>query len=76
VKWAELVGADQGNAAHPLLDAFMATAWDAARAEIPLDPSATLARLEGSGIDCPPVDAALLDRYVGYFLRTGFLDRP
>lgn len=76
VKWAELVGADPGNAAHPLLDAFMATAWDPERVEIPLDPSSTLARLEGSGIECPPVDAALLDRYVGYFLRSGFLDRP
>ena len=75
-KWAELVGADPGNAAHPLVDAFMETAWDPEGVEIPLDPSATVARLDGSGVECPPVDAPLLDRYVGYFLRNGFLDRP
>ncbi|GAA4533590.1 amino acid adenylation domain-containing protein [Amycolatopsis samaneae] len=32
--------------------------------------------LAGSGLVCPPVDTALLDRYLEYFHRTGYLDRP
>ncbi|MBA0050996.1 amino acid adenylation domain-containing protein [Streptomyces sp. AJS327] len=32
--------------------------------------------LAGSGLDCPPVDAALLDLYLEYFYRTEYLRRP
>jgi thioester reductase-like protein len=32
--------------------------------------------LTGSGLVCPPVDTALLDRYMEYFYRTGYLNRP
>jgi thioester reductase-like protein len=32
--------------------------------------------LTGSGLVCPPVDTALLDRYLEYFYRTGYLNRP
>jgi thioester reductase-like protein len=32
--------------------------------------------LAGSGLVCPPVDTALLDRYMEYFYRTGYLNRP
>jgi len=32
--------------------------------------------LAGSGLVCPPVDAALLDVYMEYFYRTGYLNRP
>ncbi|GAA2717815.1 MULTISPECIES: amino acid adenylation domain-containing protein [Streptomyces] len=32
--------------------------------------------LAGSGLHCPPVDAALLDRYLEYFFTSGYLARP
>ncbi|MFJ9770801.1 amino acid adenylation domain-containing protein [Kitasatospora sp. NPDC101157] len=34
------------------------------------------AALAESGLHCPPVDAALLDRYLEYFFGTGYLPRP
>ncbi|NYI06027.1 non-ribosomal peptide synthetase [Allostreptomyces psammosilenae] len=34
------------------------------------------ADLAGSGLDCPPVDSALLDRYLEYFFTSGYLERP
>ncbi|MBH1937668.1 amino acid adenylation domain-containing protein [Streptomyces sp. AV19] len=34
------------------------------------------AALAGSGLDCPPVDSALLDRYLEYFFASGYLPRP
>ncbi|MCO5985864.1 thioester reductase domain-containing protein [Actinoallomurus spadix] len=32
--------------------------------------------LAGSGLHCPPVDQALLDRYLAYFFSTGYFPRP
>jgi amino acid adenylation domain-containing protein/thioester reductase-like protein len=32
--------------------------------------------LAGSGLHCPPVDEALLDRYLAYFFSTGYIPRP
>lgn len=32
--------------------------------------------LAGSGLDCPPVDTALIDRYLEYFFTSGFIRRP
>ena len=32
--------------------------------------------LAGSGLHCPPVDTALLDRYLEYFHTTGYIQRP
>ncbi|MFC5149454.1 amino acid adenylation domain-containing protein [Streptomyces aureoversilis] len=34
------------------------------------------AALAGSGLDCPPVDSALLDRYLDYFFTSGYITRP
>ncbi|MFD9690638.1 amino acid adenylation domain-containing protein [Kitasatospora sp. NPDC059088] len=34
------------------------------------------AALADSGLHCPPVDAALLDRYLEYFFSSGYLQRP
>ncbi|WP_058043616.1 amino acid adenylation domain-containing protein [Streptomyces roseifaciens] len=34
------------------------------------------AALAGSGLDCPPVDSALLDRYLDYFFTSGYIARP
>ncbi|MFF4605308.1 amino acid adenylation domain-containing protein [Streptomyces sp. NPDC001339] len=32
--------------------------------------------LATSGLDCPPVDAQLLDRYLEFFYTTGYIERP
>lgn len=40
------------------------------------DCRATLAALAGSGITCPPVDAALLATYLRFLIRSGFLPAP
>ncbi|MFE7975851.1 amino acid adenylation domain-containing protein [Streptomyces shenzhenensis] len=34
------------------------------------------AGIDGSGLSCPPVDAAMLDSYVDYFIDSGFLQPP
>jgi thioester reductase-like protein len=34
------------------------------------------AALDGSGIECHPIDAELMGRYLDYFVRTGFLPAP
>lgn len=36
----------------------------------------TLEGLEGTSIECPPVDAKLLDTYLAYFVESGFLHAP
>ncbi|WP_052433006.1 non-ribosomal peptide synthetase [Streptacidiphilus carbonis] len=41
-----------------------------------LDRSRLEADLAGRGIDCPPVDQQLLDRYIGYFHASGFITEP
>jgi hypothetical protein len=32
--------------------------------------------LAGSGLTCPPVDLELFQRYLSYFIRSGFLPKP
>ncbi|MDT0449273.1 amino acid adenylation domain-containing protein [Streptomyces hesseae] len=32
--------------------------------------------LDGSGLHCPPVDTALLDRYLEFFFSSGYIPRP
>lgn len=39
-----------------------------------VDCTHALAALAGSGIECPRIDAALLGRYLDYFVRVGFID--
>ncbi|MFK8844959.1 amino acid adenylation domain-containing protein [Streptomyces sp. Ac-502] len=41
-----------------------------------LDCSNTQAALRNSGINCPPVDSALIDLYLSYFIDSGFLAPP
>ncbi|WP_326812207.1 amino acid adenylation domain-containing protein [Streptomyces scopuliridis] len=36
----------------------------------------TEAALAGSGLDCPPVDSVMLDRYLEYFFTSGYMTRP
>ncbi len=40
------------------------------------DTKSAVSALAGSGISCPPLDRALLDRYFDYFLATGYLSAP
>jgi hypothetical protein len=40
------------------------------------DLSNTLTRLEGSGIQCHPVDDRLFSTYLQYFIPRGFLEKP
>lgn len=40
------------------------------------DTKAAVSALAGTGISCPPLDRALLDRYFDYFLATGYLSAP
>jgi hypothetical protein len=37
------------------------------------DRSRTMRALDGSGIVCPPIDDAMLNRYFRYFVDSGFL---
>ncbi len=68
--WAERVRADLDNVLSPLLDTFQAiTAPDAGELP-PLDTSATLA---AGGIPCPAITSELVETYVKFFMRTGFL---
>jgi thioester reductase-like protein len=41
-----------------------------------IDLSATLAKLDGSGIVCPPVDGELLSTYIKAFIAQGLIERP
>ncbi|MFC5720726.1 amino acid adenylation domain-containing protein [Streptomyces gamaensis] len=34
------------------------------------------AALADSGLGCPPVDSALIDRYLAYFFSSGYIERP
>ncbi len=40
------------------------------------DTKSAVSALAGTGISCPPLDRALLDRYFDYFLATGYLSAP
>lgn len=44
--------------------------------EVRFDGSRTREALSGSGIVCPPLDEALLRRYLDWFLRVGFYPPP
>lgn len=41
-----------------------------------IDLDATLSQLEGSGIECPPVDGQLLSTYIQAFIAQGLIERP
>ncbi|MES1242898.1 MAG: thioester reductase domain-containing protein [Acidobacteriota bacterium] len=72
-------GADNALAPFaPLLDAAAHTAADTAAEqprELRFDDRNTRAGLEGSGIACPPLDAALLTLWLDAFVRGGFLPK-
>ncbi|MET9774611.1 thioester reductase domain-containing protein [Streptomyces sp. NPDC006367] len=71
--WSARVRRDRKNAVVPLLDSF--EGMNAGRGTTtypPIDVSETELALRGSGITCPPVDRALFDKYVDFFVRAGW----
>ena len=78
-----LQGAERGdNVLAPLLPFFLKRWSDRAYTfaglaehRVRLDPTITLARLRGQGIDCPMVDEQLIRSYIRYFERCGFLSQ-
>jgi thioester reductase-like protein len=67
----------QENALSPLLPLFLGPNVQ----EEEVEPQRfscrnTFAGLEGSSIECPPVDAALLHTYFSYFIRSRFIAPP
>ncbi len=87
--WLTLLNQDTAglpeNPVAPLLP-FFAEKWSETQITIPqvyeitrkpqLSYQNTLAKLVGTSIVCPPVDAKLLHTYFSYFIRSGFLDAP
>ncbi|MER5967530.1 thioester reductase domain-containing protein [Streptomyces sp. NPDC002057] len=69
--WNERVGAAGDNALRPLLHAFEMMTSDTDGFYPPIDTSETLAALEGTGVDCPPLTAELFARYVDFFVEVG-----
>jgi thioester reductase-like protein len=65
-----------GNALAPLLPLFVEhddTDWLYLP---PYDDARTETALRGTGVTCPPVDAAMIRRYVERFVVSGYLRRP
>jgi thioester reductase-like protein len=61
-----------GNALHPVMDIvreFVVGGEDA----IDYDVTGTTKELDGTGIDCPPLDDRLLETYFDYFIKSGYL---
>jgi hypothetical protein len=47
---------------------------DYARGSVSFDSQATTDSLAGTSIYCPRVDAAVLEKYLSYFIQCGFLE--
>ncbi|CCH32002.1 thioester reductase domain-containing protein [Actinosynnema sp. NPDC047251] len=71
--WTDRVRADRANAIVPLLDSFEGMNAGGGRATYPpIDVSGTEEALRGTGVECPPVDRELFDKYVEFFVRAGY----
>lgn len=69
-------GEATGNTLVPLMPLFAAhdnTEWLRLP---PYDDARTTRALGGTGVACPPIDAALIRRYVERFVVDGFMPRP
>ncbi|MBP2337563.1 thioester reductase-like protein [Saccharothrix coeruleofusca] len=71
-QWRAAVLADRDNALIPLLDAFDLMTSDSAAFYPLVDVSKTEQALEGTGIQCPPITAELVDTYIRFFAETGY----
>ncbi|MCE6999010.1 thioester reductase domain-containing protein [Saccharothrix sp. S26] len=75
--WRARIAADRDNAVTPLFDSFEELNSEGARPTYPpMDVSDTEKALAGSGITCPPIDRALFNRYVDFFVRKGYFPAP
>ncbi|MCX4543081.1 type I polyketide synthase [Streptomyces sp. NBC_01565] len=71
--WSARVRADRKNAVVPLLDSFEGmNAGSGTTTYPPIDVSDTEEALRGTGIECPPIDRELFDKYVSFFVRAGY----
>ncbi|HEY9872354.1 MAG TPA: hypothetical protein V6D12_02910, partial [Candidatus Obscuribacterales bacterium] len=73
----------QDNALYPLLPLFTEKVYQNQLTLLELyqntpyfDCKNTLKQLAKTDIICPPIDAKLLNTYLSYFIRSGFLDAP
>jgi thioester reductase-like protein len=69
-QWATMVRANRDNALNPLLDAFQSIIAPGEAGFAVLDTRATVA---ASGIDCPKITTQSLERYLRFFVESGFL---
>jgi hypothetical protein len=80
--WQQFLAQHAGAAAEQNPLAMLTALFPMAPAELSAVPrfrcdvSRTEAGLAGTGIACPPADAALVRRYVAYLARCGFLPAP
>ncbi|MFG2050637.1 thioester reductase domain-containing protein [Micromonospora sp. NPDC048935] len=70
--WRELVRADGDNAMTPLLDSFEAIMGGDGRATYPPMDVTDTVRALGGALACPPIDRALFEKYVGFFVGAGY----
>ncbi|WUH77227.1 thioester reductase domain-containing protein [Streptomyces sp. NBC_00435] len=71
--WSARVRSDRKNAVVPLLDSFEGMNSGHGTATYPpIDVSDTEFALRDTGIECPPVDRDLFEKYVNFFVRAGY----
>jgi thioester reductase-like protein len=75
--WADMVRADPGNAAYPVLDIFSNIllnpgGWNS----LVFGSDRTREELAPAGVTCPPITPELLAANVRYFVETGYLPSP
>ncbi|WP_306338158.1 type I polyketide synthase [Streptomyces sp. KL118A] len=75
--WADMVGGDPDNAAHPVLETFSETALDPeGRGHLAFGCATTRDALAAVDVSCPPVTADMLAATIDYFIETGYLPTP
>ncbi|MGW0845916.1 thioester reductase domain-containing protein [Streptomyces sp. NPDC002787] len=74
--WFELVQADPENSAAPLLDAVELLVADSESFYPAIATPETVAALDGTGIECPPVTGELFRKYVEFFADAGYFPTP
>jgi myxalamid-type nonribosomal peptide synthetase MxaA len=73
-EWIDLIKADPTNAAYPLLSLFDPAGGGFVR--VRFSDQHTRPHLEGTGLQCPRLDAELIRTYLRYFVGTGYLPAP
>ena len=72
----KFAGQSLESAGYSLLPIFHLKRAEQASGLPKFDSHNTLTHLQNTTITCPPADAALLDRYFDYFVRSGFIKPP